>query len=89
MNKVKTNSIVVLCETLDNERKHRDIKLVKNDKTKYCLVEEANYIATKLILGKLLAIEITKPKIFMNILNRKEMFRKLYRLLKLLKYRIV
>ena len=87
MNKVKTNSIV--CETLDNERKHRDIKLVKNDKTKYCLVEEANYIATKLILGKLLATEITKPKIFMNILNRKEMFRKLYTFLKLLKYRIV
>ena len=87
MNKVKTNSIV--CETLDNERKHRNIKLVKNDKTKYCLVEEANYIATKLILGKLLATEITKPKIFMNILNRKEMFRKLYTLLKLLKYRIV
>ena len=87
MNKVKTNSIV--CETLDNERKHRDIKLVKNDKTKYCLVEEANYIATKLILGKLLATEITKPKIFMNILNRKEMFKKLYTLLKLLKYRIV
>ena len=37
----------VFGKTMENVKKHRDIKLVTTNKRKHCLVSEANYHTTK------------------------------------------
>ena len=48
----------VFGETMENVRKHRDIKLVTTEKRRNYLVSEQNYRKTKLFSENLLAIEI-------------------------------
>ena len=53
-------------KTMENVRKHRDIKLVTTDKRRNQLVSERNYHTTKWFSEKLLAIEMKKTKLKMN-----------------------
>ena len=62
----KLNNNSVFGKTMENIRKHRDIKLVTTDKRKYQLVSEPNYCSTKWILEGLLAIETKKIKLKMK-----------------------
>ena len=52
----------VFGKTMENVRKHRDIKLVTTDKRRNQLVTEANYHTTKWVSENLLAIEMKKTK---------------------------
>ena len=56
----------VFGKTMENVRKHRDIKLVKADKKRNKLVSEPNFHTMKLIDNNLAIIEIRKVKIKMN-----------------------
>ena len=56
----------VFGKTVENLRKHRDIKLVTTDKRRNQLVSEPNYHTTKWFSENLLAIEIKKTKAKMN-----------------------
>ena len=56
----------VFGKTMENVRKHRDIKLVTTDKTRKRLVSEPNYHTTKWFSENLLAIEMKKTKVKMN-----------------------
>ena len=56
----------VFGKTMENVRKHRDIKLVTTDKRRNLLVSDPNYHTTKWFLEKLLAIEMKKTKVKMN-----------------------
>ena len=56
----------VFGKTMENVRKHSDIKLVIKDKTRNQLVSEPNYHTTKWFSENLLAIEMKKTKIKMN-----------------------
>ena len=56
----------VFGKTIENVRKHRDIKLVTADKRRNQLVSEPNYHTTKWFSEKLLAIEMKKTKVKMN-----------------------
>ena len=56
----------VFGKTMENVRKHRDIKLVTTDKRRNKLVSEPNYHAMKCFSKNLLAIEMKKTKIKMN-----------------------
>ena len=62
--KLMNNS--VFGKTMENVRKHRDIKLVTTDKRRNQLVSEPNYHATKRFSETLLAIEMKKIKVKMN-----------------------
>ena len=53
-------------KTMENVRKHRDIKLVTTDKRRNQLVTEPNYHAIKCFSENLLAIEMKKTKVKMN-----------------------
>ena len=53
-------------KTMENVRKHRDIKLVTTDKRRNQLVSEPNYHTTKYFSENLLAIEMKKIKVKMN-----------------------
>ena len=53
-------------KTIENLRKHRDIKLVTTDEERSKLVSEPNYHTTKLFSENLLAIEMKKTKVKMN-----------------------
>ena len=53
-------------KTMENVRKHRDIKLVTTNKRKNQLVLEPNYHTTKWFSENLLAIEMKKTKVKMN-----------------------
>ena len=53
-------------KTIENVRKHRDIKLVTTDKRKNQLVSKPNYHTTKWFSDKLLAIKMKKSKVKMN-----------------------
>ena len=53
-------------KTMENVRKHRDIKLVTNDTKRNKLVSEPNYHTTKWFLENLLAIEMKKTIIKTN-----------------------
>ena len=57
---------VVFGKTMENVRKHRDIKLVTTDKRKNQLVSEPNYHTTKRFSEKLLSIDMKKTKVKMN-----------------------
>ena len=56
----------VFGKTMENVRKHRDIKLVIADRKRNQLVSEPNYHATKWFSENLLAIEMKKTKVKMN-----------------------
>ena len=62
--KLKNNS--VFGETMENIRKHRDIKLVTTDKKRSKLVSEPNYHTINLISEDLSIIEMKKIKVKMN-----------------------
>ena len=52
----------VFRKTMENVRKHRDIKLVTTDKRRNQLVSEPNYHTTKYFSENLIAIEMKKNK---------------------------
>ena len=56
----------VFRKTMENVRKHRDIKLVKTDKRRNKLISEPNYHTTKWFSEDLLAIEMKKIKVKRN-----------------------
>ena len=56
----------VFGKTMENVRKHRDIKLVKTDKRRNQLVSEPNYHTIKWFSEDLLAIEMKKINVKMN-----------------------
>ena len=62
--KLMNNS--VFGKTMENVRKHRDIKLVTTEKRRLKLVSEPNYHMTKHFSENLIAIEMKKTKIKMN-----------------------
>ena len=62
--KLMDNSI--FGKTMENARKHRDVKLVTTDKRRNQLVSEPNYHTTKYFSEDLLAIEMKKIKAKMN-----------------------
>ena len=53
-------------KTMENLRKHRDIKLVATDEKKSKLISEPNYHTTKRFSENLLAREMKKTKVKMN-----------------------
>ena len=53
-------------KTMENVRKHRDIKLVTTEEQRIKLVPEPNYHAAKQLSENLLAIEMKKTKVKMN-----------------------
>ena len=53
-------------KTMENVRKHRDIKLVTTDKRRNKLASEPNYHTTKCFSENLVAIEMKKKKVKMN-----------------------
>ena len=59
-------NIVVFGKTMENVRKHRDIKLVKTDYKRNKLVSGPNYHTMKLISENLSIIEMKKVKVKMN-----------------------
>ena len=56
----------VFGKTMENVKKHRDIKLVTTDKRRDQLVTEPNYHTTKWFSENLLVIEMKKTKVKMN-----------------------
>ena len=52
----------VFGKTMENVRKHRDIKLVTTEKGRNYLASEPNYNTTKFFTENLLAIEMKKLK---------------------------
>ena len=56
----------VFRKTMENVRKHRDIKLVTTDKRRNQLASEPNYHTTKYFSENLMAIEMKKTKVKMN-----------------------
>ena len=57
----------VFGKTMENVRKHRDIKLVTRDKRRNQLVSEPNYHTTKWFSENLLETDMKKTKVKMNI----------------------
>ena len=53
-------------KTMENVRKHRDIKLVTRERTRNYLVSKPNFHATKFFTEYLLSIEMKKTKVLMN-----------------------
>ena len=62
--KLMNNS--VFRKTMDNVRKHRDIKLVTTEEKIIKLVSEPNYQTTKQFSENLLVIEMKKTKLKIN-----------------------
>ena len=62
--KLMNNS--VFGKTMENIRKHRDIKLVTTDRKRSKLVPERNYHTVNLISEDLSIIEMKKTKVKMN-----------------------
>ena len=62
--KLMNNAVFV--KTMENVRKHRDVKLITTDKRRNQLVSESNYHTTKWFSENLLAIEMKKTKVKMN-----------------------
>ena len=56
----------VFGKTMENVRKHRDIKLVTTEERRSKLVSEPNYHITRDFSENLLAIEMKKTKVTMN-----------------------
>ena len=53
-------------KTMENMRKHRQIKTVTAERRRNYLVSESNYHTTKFFTENLLAIEMRKTQILMN-----------------------
>ena len=53
-------------KTMENVRKHRDIKLATTEEKRIKLVSEPNYHKTKHFSDNLLAIDMKKTKVKMN-----------------------
>ena len=62
----KLMNSAVFGKTMENVRKHRDIKLIKTDHRRNKLVSEPNYHTMKLIEENLAIIEMRKVKVKMN-----------------------
>ena len=62
----KLMSNAVFGKTMENVRKHRNIKLLATKRRRNCLVSEPNYHNTKFFTEHLLAIEMRKTQILMN-----------------------
>ena len=62
--KLMNNS--VFGKTMENVRKHRNIKLVTTERRRNHLVSEPNFHTTKFFSENVLAIEIRKTQIIMN-----------------------
>ena len=62
--KLMNNS--VFGKTMENIRKHRNIKLVTTDKRRNQLASEPNYHTTKHFSDNLMAIEMKKTRVKMN-----------------------
>ena len=56
----------VFGKTMENVRKHRNIKLLITERRRNCLVLEPNYHTTKLFTENLLAVEMKTTQILMN-----------------------
>ena len=56
----------VFGKSVENVRKHRDIKLVTTEEKRITLVSEPNYHTTKQFSENLLAIKVKKTKVKMN-----------------------
>ena len=56
----------VFGKTMQNVRKHRDIKIVMTYKRRKKLVSEPNYHTSKHFSEDLMAIEMNKTKVLMN-----------------------
>ena len=56
----------VFGKTMENVRKHTDIKLVTTDEKRNKLVSEPNYLTTKRFSENLFVIEMKKTKLEMN-----------------------
>ena len=56
----------VFGKTMENVRKHRDIKLVTTEERRIKLISEPNYHTKKHFSDNLLAIEMKKAKVKMN-----------------------
>ena len=56
----------VFGKTMENVKKHRNIKFITTDRRRNYLVSEPNYHTTKFFTEHLLAIELTKMQILMN-----------------------
>ena len=56
----------VFRKTMENLRKHRDIKLVTTERTRNYLLSEPNYYTKKFFTEILLTIEMKKLEILMN-----------------------
>ena len=56
----------VFVKTLENVRKHRDIKLFTIERKRNYLVTESNYQTTKIFTIYLLAIEVKDKQILVN-----------------------
>ena len=61
------NNNSVFGKTMENIRKHRDIKLVTTDKKRSNLVSEPNYHTINLISEDLSIIEMKKAKVIIHI----------------------
>ena len=53
----------VFGKTMENVRKHRDIKLVTTERRRNYLISEPNYHTTMFFTGHLLATEMKKTKL--------------------------
>ena len=53
-------------KTMENLRKHRDIKLIRTERRRNYLVSEPRYHTTNFFAENLLAIEMKKIRILMN-----------------------
>ena len=62
--KLMNNS--VFGKTMENFRKHRDIKLVRTDKRRNQLVSKPNYHTTKHFSYNLMTVEMKKARVKMN-----------------------
>ena len=56
----------VFGKTMENMRKHRDIRLVTTESRRNYLVSEPNYLTTKFFTKNLLAIKMKKTEVLMN-----------------------
>ena len=56
----------VFGKTMENVRKHRDIKLLISEKRRNCLVSEPNYHTTKIFTETFLPVKMKKNQILMN-----------------------
>ena len=56
----------VFGKTMEDVRKHRNIKLLTRERRRKYLVSDPNYYTTKIFAENLLAIEMKKAKIIMN-----------------------